>query len=146
MVPDFQPILQQLRSLSKACSGRMITTVNESRILLVADEIKTCQIFSRFLSSRGFLVETALDGAKALVKADEFKPHCVLLDARMSRGGPTLVVRVRKQLPDAVIIVMSPVIAPGHVEDYLSKGAHVCIEKPVDFSVLLNTMGDCGIR
>ena len=38
----------------------------QSRILIVDDEIKVCQLFSRFLTNQEFLVQTASDGEKAL--------------------------------------------------------------------------------
>ena len=55
----------------------------QSKILLVDDEIKTRQLFSRLLSNQGFIVQTASDGEKALIKANEFQPNCILLDVRM---------------------------------------------------------------
>ena len=55
----------------------------QSRILIVDDEIKVCQLFSRFLTNQGLLVQTASDGEKALIQADEFQPNCILLDVRM---------------------------------------------------------------
>ena len=62
---------------------RMVTSMIKSKILLVDDEIKACQLFSRFLSNQGFVLQTASDGQKALIQADEFQPNCILLDVRM---------------------------------------------------------------
>jgi len=108
-----------------------------SKILLVDDEIKACQLLSRFLSNQGFLVQTAPDGQKALIKADEFQPNCILLDVRMPHGGLELLSLFRKKLPNSIIIMVSAIIGPGLVGDYLEAGAYACIEKPVNMSILL---------
>jgi len=115
----------------------MVTSTIKSKILLVDDEIKACELFSRFLSNQGFLVQTALDGQKALIKADEFQPDCILLDVRMPHGGLELLSQLRKKLPDSIIIMVSAVIDPGEVGDYLDQGAYACIEKPVIMGILL---------
>ena len=109
----------------------------QSRILIVDDEIKVCQLFSRFLTNQGFLVQTASDGEKALIQADEFQPNCILLDVRMPHGGRELLSLFRKKLPDSILIMVSAIIEPGQVGDYLEAGADACIEKPVNMSILL---------
>ena len=109
----------------------------QSKILLVDDEIKTRQLFSRLLSNQGFIVQTASDGEKALIKANEFQPNCILLDVRMPHGGLGLLSRFRKKFPDSIIIMLSAIIEPNQVRDYLDEGAYACIKKPVDMSILL---------
>ena len=90
----------------------------QSKILLVDDEIKTRQLFSRLLSNQGFIVQTASDGEKALIKANEFQPNCILLDVRMPHGGLGLLSRFRKKFPDSIIIMVSAIIEPNSVEKY----------------------------
>ena len=115
---------------------RMVASMIKSKILLVDDEIKACQLFSRFLSNQGFVVKTASDGKKALIQADEFQPNCILLDVRMPYGGLGLLSRFRKKLQDSIIMV-STIIEPNHVRDYLDEGAYSCIENPVNMGILL---------
>ena len=57
--------------------------MQNSKILVVNDEIKTCHLLSRFLSSQGFLVQIATSGHEALIKTVDFQPNCILLDVRM---------------------------------------------------------------
>ena len=109
----------------------------QRKILMVDDEVNACQLFSRFLSNQGFAVQTASDGKMALTKLDEFQPDCILLDVRMPHGGLELLSSCRKKLPDAIIIMVSAIIEPGQVGDYLAEGAYACIEKPVDMNILL---------
>jgi DNA-binding response OmpR family regulator len=122
-----------------SCQGRMVYPMSgaQSKILVVDDEVKACQLFSRFLSSQGFLVQTASDGKEALIRVDEFQPNCILLDVRMPHGGLELLSRFRKKLPDSSIIMVSAIIEPGQVGDYLTEGAYACIKKPVDMNILL---------
>ena len=115
----------------------LVQLMAQSKILLVDDEIKTRQLFSRLLSNQGFIVQTASDGEKALIKANEFQPNCILLDVRMPHGGLGLLSRFRKKFPDSIIIMLSAIIEPNQVRDYLDEGAYACIKKPVDMSILL---------
>ena len=115
----------------------LVHLMAQSKILLVDDEIKTRQLFSRLLSNQGFIVQTASDGEKALIKANEFQPNCILLDVRMPHGGLGLLSRFRKKFPDSIIIMLSAIIEPNQVRDYLDEGAYACIKKPVDMSILL---------
>ena len=115
----------------------LVHLMAQSKILLVVDEIKTRQLFSRLLSNQGFIVQTASDGEKALIKANEFQPNCILLDVRMPHGGLGLLSRFRKKFPDSIIIMLSAIIEPNHVRDYLDEGSYACIKKPVDMSILL---------
>jgi len=107
----------------------LVHLMAQSKILLVDDEIKTRQLFSRLLSNQGFIVQTASDGEKALIKANEFQPNCILLDVRMPHGGLGLLTRFRKKFPDSIIIMASAIIEPNQVRDYLGEGAYACIKK-----------------
>jgi two-component system, NtrC family, nitrogen regulation response regulator NtrX len=109
-----------------------------SKIMVVDDEIKACQLLSKFLSSNGFSVQIASNGQEALIKAVEFKPNCILLDVRMPQGGVKLLTSLREELPDTIIFMVSAIIEANH--EFLEKGAHSCIEKPVNMGALLSTI------
>jgi two-component system, NtrC family, response regulator AtoC len=118
----------------------VVMPIEKSKILLVDDEIKTCKLFSKFLIKQGFDVQTASDGKMAMVKADELLPDCILLDVRMPYGGLGLLMRLRKELPGSVIIMMSAFTAVDQMGSFLNEGAYACIEKPVDLNDLLETI------
>ena len=122
-----------------SCQGRMVYPMSgaQSKILVVDDEVKACQLFSRFLSSQGFLVQTASDGKEALIRVDEFQPNCILLDVRMPHGGLDLLSCLRAKLPDSIIIMVSAIIEVNQADEYLNNGAYACIEKPVNFGDLI---------
>ncbi len=50
------------------------------RILVVDDEEWVCDLVGRYLRQAGYAVATAMDGAKALVKFESFRPDLVILD------------------------------------------------------------------
>jgi two-component system, response regulator, stage 0 sporulation protein F len=118
----------------------MVPQMANSKILIVDDEIKVCQLFSRFLSNNGFIVQTANNGREAQIKAEEFKPNCVLLDVRMPQGGVQLLSCLKAKLPESVIFMVSAIIEENQVGEYLENGAHSCIDKPVDMKALLDAI------
>lgn len=112
-------------------------TIDQPKILLVDDEAKVCELFSIFLTKQGFLVQTASDGKMAIVKAEEYKPDCILLDVRMPHGGLELLSCLKTKLPDSIIIMVSAIIEVNQADDYVNNGAYACIEKPVNFGELI---------
>ena len=115
-----------------------MATRKKQKILVVDDEIKACQLLSRFLTKRGFSVQIASNGRDALIKAVEFKPNCILLDVRMPQGGSELLSSLKLKLPESIVFMMSAFIEVDQHQDYLGRGAHACINKPVDLVLLLN--------
>ena len=55
----------------------------DTRILLVDDEPDIIEILTYNLSNEGYQIETAINGRDALEKANDWKPHLVLLDVMM---------------------------------------------------------------
>ena len=111
--------------------------MNQPKILLVDDEPKVRELFSKFLTDQGFSVQTASDGKMATTMAEKYKPDCILLDVMMPHGGVELLSRLRKKFPDSIVIMMSALIEVNQEVDYLNNGAYACIEKPVRFNELL---------
>jgi len=56
-----------------------------ARVLVVDDDPYTRDILDRFLTERGFEVESANDGEEALRSIESYEPDIVLLDIRMPR-------------------------------------------------------------
>ena len=72
-----------------------------------------------------------------MLKAEEFRPECILLDVRMPHGGLGLLHRLRKKFPEIVIIMVSAIVKGDQGSDFLNAGAFACIEKPVNLEDLL---------
>ena len=56
-----------------------------SRILVVDDEVKACELLKRFLESKGYEVIIATNGMAALAMVREKPPQLVILDIMMPK-------------------------------------------------------------
>ena len=54
-----------------------------AKVLLIEDEESLRNLYTRILSSRNYIVETAVDGEDALLKLPGFKPDIIVLDIVM---------------------------------------------------------------
>ena len=111
------------------------------RILVVDDEIEVCKILKEFLSEKGYEVYTALDGATALQKVRETKPHVVLLDIIMpGMGGIDVLKEIKKIDPTTGVIMITAVTDHELAKRTLELGAYDYITKPVDLDYLENVL------
>ena len=110
-----------------------------TRILLVDDEPDIIEILAYNLSNEGYQIETAINGRDALEKANDWKPHLVLLDVMMPEmDGIETCEQLRKNssLSNLVIVFLT-----ARSEDYsqvagLEAGADDYITKPIKPKVL----------
>lgn len=112
-----------------------------TRILLVDDEPDILEILEYNLTSEGYQVDTAKNGIEALEKADQWKPHLVLLDVMMPEmDGIETCEKLRNNanLSDVLIVFLT-----ARSEDYsqvagLEAGADDYITKPIKPKVLMS--------
>lgn len=100
--------------------------------VLIVDDETAISISLRFLMERqGYLVETAINGQEALMKAVQFKPHVVLLDFMMPEiNGLEVCQTLQSFVPRPRIVFLS---AKGRSEDIAKAkiaGADVYLVKP----------------
>jgi two-component system OmpR family response regulator len=60
-----------------------VDTATDQRVLVVEDEKNIREMIQFKLKDKGFDVTTAASGAEALLKAEEFKPHALILDVML---------------------------------------------------------------
>ena len=116
-----------------------------TRILLVDDEPDIIEILAYNLSNEGYQIETAINGRDALEKANDWKPHLVLLDVMMPEmDGIETCEQLRKNssLSNLVIVFLT-----ARSEDYsqvagLEAGADDYITKPIKPKVLTSKIKD----
>ncbi len=107
------------------------------RILVVDDEIEACKALQEFLSLKGYEVHTAMDGATAIGKVEEFRPHIVLLDLIMpGMGGMEVLKEIKKVDPSVGVIMVTVVNDHAQAKETLELGAYDYITKPVDLNYL----------
>jgi DNA-binding response OmpR family regulator len=112
-----------------------------AKILVVDDEIEACNVLEEFLNSKGHEVHTALDGATAISKVKEIRPHLVLLDMIMpGMGGTEVLKEIKKLDPDVGVIMVTVVTDNEEAKKTLELGAFDYITKPVDLNYLENVV------
>ena len=106
---------------------------NERRILVAEDDLATRRAWSDLITSWGFQVATAADGAVALQLAESFAPHILLLDLRLPRmDGFGVLTALRERNLDIPTIVIS---GQGEIPDAvraIKLGAYDYQPKPID--------------
>ncbi len=122
--------------------------ISQKRVLVVDDEKDVCEILKVKLQKQGFHVDLAFDGTHALIKTLEYRPHCVLLDIRMSPGddGLTYLRKLRsfrdedpdlqREIRKTPVIVMTAASAQMQPL-FQQEGISGYLEKPYDSEALL---------
>jgi DNA-binding response OmpR family regulator len=109
-----------------------------SRVLVVDDEPRIVQFLSRGLSSRGFGVDTAFDGAQGLALARQGLHEVVLLDLMLPViDGFTVLQKLLERRPEQQVLVLSAVSDVSAKVRCLQLGASDFVQKPFSLSELI---------
>lgn len=101
-------------------------------LLIVDDELKICELLSRFFQARGFQTDTAQSGFEAIDKLRAGAPDLLLLDVRMPDLSGLDVLKVAKQrYPDLQVVMVSAMEDREMTEAALQLGACDYITKPL---------------
>ncbi len=110
------------------------------RLLVVDDNELNRDMLSRRLGSRGFAVEVAEDGERALARVEQQTFDLVLLDVMMpGLSGIEVLQRLRARWPesDLPVIMATARDTTEDVVEALRLGANDYVTKPLDFPVVL---------
>lgn len=111
--------------------GGLVTT------LIVDDDESVREVLSRFLTSIGHEVATAVDGAEVLAALRRRKVACILLDVRLpDASGLDLVPTILEHEPFAAILMLTAVNDAHSAALCMQRGATDYLVKPVDLSDL----------
>jgi two-component system, OmpR family, response regulator MprA len=113
------------------------TPESKPRILVVDDDLQIISFLRRGLIFEGYAVETAAEGAEALVKLRNREPDLVVLDVMMPGIDGMEVARRLRQASDIPILMLT---AKGTLSDKiagLDNGADDYLVKPFEFDELL---------
>ncbi|MFQ5719084.1 MAG: sigma-54-dependent transcriptional regulator [Acidobacteriota bacterium] len=121
------------------------------RVLIVDDEAVLVDSMARYLSRRGFVVETAADGDEAWERLRTRSFDAVATDIRMPRcDGLALLARMRDAGCSEPAIVMSAHHGFEPVVAAMKAGARDFLRKPVDLgeleTVLRRSMAEAQVR
>jgi DNA-binding NtrC family response regulator len=108
-----------------------------ARVLIADDDPFTRDILSRFLGEKGFEVDVAIDGKRALKEIETFAPDVVLLDIRMpNMDGIECLQRITDDGIDCGVIMISGEADVALARKTLTMGAADFIYKPFDLEYL----------
>ena len=119
------------------------------RILVVDDLVDAADSLAVLLRILGHEVCTAYDGPAALVAAEQFQPHAVLLDIGLPRLDGYQVARRLRQMPQlqsSCLIAISGYGRDSDVEQAYQAGFHLHLLKPVSADRLTTLLAELVSR
>ncbi|MCF6325566.1 MAG: sigma 54-interacting transcriptional regulator [Gammaproteobacteria bacterium] len=115
--------------------------MNQSKILLVDDDVSLLKLLSMRLKATGFVVDTAGSGRQALARLPTFQPQLIITDLRMEgMDGLALFSEVHARYPSLPVIILT---AHGTIPDAVEatrKGVFSYLTKPFDSQQLLDNI------
>src|SRR5271157_333591 len=112
-------------------------------ILVVDDEVDTCQNLQDILTDLGYRVDTAYDGPAALELVRRTAYDVALLDYKMpGMDGVTLYREIKKLRAGTVAIVVTAYADNSTTGEALQAGAWRVLPKPVELSRLLQLVDE----
>jgi signal transduction histidine kinase/DNA-binding response OmpR family regulator len=123
-----------------ASSGDKGAAAGTKTILVVDDDVNTCEMLDRTFSKAGYQVVVATSADEGLQQAREHRPDAITLDVMMPGTDGWVLLRSLKSDPDVMHI---PVIMLSMVDDVgmgYSLGAAEYMTKPVDRQNLLRVI------
>lgn len=117
------------------------TRADRPVVLVVDDDENVRDMLEDFLTSRGYEVRTASDGATGLRRITEAAPDVVLLDVELpGLNGLIALPSVRAVAPDTPVVMITGSTEPGLAKHALAFGAFDYMSKPVDLARLAVTL------
>ena len=113
------------------------------RVLIVDDNEDAARSLAYLLSSAGYRVETAFDGATALAIAQHFVPDICILDINMpGMNGYELARRIRESLIEnpPLLATMTAYNDALHLDRAVSAGFDLHFTKPVTVEDLIDQL------
>jgi signal transduction histidine kinase/DNA-binding NarL/FixJ family response regulator len=126
-------------------SSRAITGIKgpSPKILVVDDNEDNRNVVADMLRPLGFVIAEAEDGAAGLTQMAAFKPDAVILDLVMPKlNGLEMIRRIRQssEWDHLPLIVSSASSYQDDREKSLAAGANAFVPKPVEITLLLDTL------
>ncbi|WDF68099.1 response regulator [Sphingobacterium oryzagri] len=101
-------------------------------LLIVEDDVNFADILRDFAQTYGFQVMLAHDGADAIQKAKQFKPHAIILDVMLPISDGWEVLKTLKNTPETKHIPIHMMSAASfNQREFIENGAIGFLSKPV---------------
>ncbi len=112
-------------------------------ILIVDDEPEICLLLSRIIESNGLAVNSVHSMSEAKQELNDNHPDVVFLDVNLPDGmGLDLIPIIKKNTPDAKIVVISAFDAQEDREKAMNRGARKFLGKPFTKTEVLDTLNE----
>jgi DNA-binding NtrC family response regulator len=106
----------------------------KGKILIVDDEIKTCEILKVFFEKKGYRVNIATSANEGLEKFKEENPHLVISDVKMPQiSGIELLKKIKGIKEDVPVILITAYGDIKNAVEAMKEGAYHYILKPYEF-------------
>lgn len=108
-------------------------------ILVVDDDVGTCETLADILGARGYDVTTAESGIEAVEKLKGELFNVILMDIKMSGiNGIETIKEIKKIVyPKVAIIMMTAYVDDALVTEALREGAYAVVYKPLDIGRII---------
>jgi two-component system response regulator PilR (NtrC family) len=101
------------------------------RILIVDDEESMRDFLSIMLHREGYQVDTAVDGAQAVVHLRDHNYDLVISDIKMPRmSGLELLAHIKERTPETVVLMVTAFSTTDEAVEAMKQGAYDYITKP----------------
>lgn len=100
------------------------------KILIVEDEVKLIEVIQSYLENEDYIVESALNGNRALSLFDSFKPDLVVLDLMLPDFSGEEICKIIRQHSRTPIIMLTAKSEEESIINGLNIGADDYITKP----------------
>ena len=129
------------KSFKMPSIAREIDFEAPQKILLVDDEVEFVQTLSERLKTRNIDSTIAYNGEEALERFDTDPPEVMILDLKMPGiNGLEVLEKVKAKHPSTEVIILTGHGSKNEEQIAFELGAFAYLEKPVDISVLSETM------
>ena len=102
------------------------------KILIIDDDLDICTLLNRFLTRKGFEVQTAGSGQEGIRAAEMLQPQLILTDFRLGdMDGTEVLLQLRQKMPHTPVLVMTGYSDIRMAVNVLKLGAVDYITKPI---------------
>ena len=110
----------------------------QTSILIVDDDTGLRRTMAMIFERRGYIVETAADGAEAVARVRDHPFDMVLMDVRMPvLDGVQALKQIKALRPEAVVTMMTGFAIEDLLRDALAEGAFALLDKPVSIDEVI---------
>lgn len=110
----------------------------QTSILIVDDDSSLRRTMAMIFERRGYVVETAADGAEAVERVRDRPFDMILMDIRMPvLDGVQALKQIKAMRPEAVVTMMTGFAIEDLLQDALAEGAFALLDKPVSIAEVI---------